>query len=478
MTQRFGRLNWWEQLALYTLGALGSAICSVTAVEAYCVYVPNLQQPHAISVIDTATNSLSATIEVDIDQQYGGPELYGPAVTPDARFLYVANRGESDHPGNTVFVIDTATNTVASTVTVTAGSGPIGIAITPDGAFAYVTGRYLATVMVLDTAKALTDAANALVATINVPGAGALFGSAVSPDGRFAYSEGCATPCDSSNPAGLMPVVDTSSNKIRATLAGVGVGTALALSPNGDLAYLPSFFEDTVEVIDTGKALSDPTHAIHATIAVGSNPYAVALTPDGHFAYVANCGEFCWNDNPPSSISTVSVIDTSTNKVASTISLPASSGPTGVAITPDGAFAYVPTGWDKSVFVIDTAKAVTDPAHSVIKNIALGRPFPNGIAIGSVPGGCAGLNNPTATVTPTLTRTPTRTITRTPPTPVACVGDCNGNGHVLVDELVKGVNIALGTAPLGDCPQFDCNGTGHVTVDCLIKGVNAALNGC
>jgi hypothetical protein len=82
------------------------------------------------------------------------------------------------------------------------------------------------------------------------------------------------------------------------------------------------------------------------------------------------------------------------------------------------------------------------------------------------------------TFTPTLTRTPTSTISSTPPTPGPCVGDCNSNGKVTVDELVKGVNIALGTAPLGDCPAFNCNGTGRVTVDCLVRGVNAALSGC
>jgi hypothetical protein len=49
---------------------------------------------------------------------------------------------------------------------------------------------------------------------------------------------------------------------------------------------------------------------------------------------------------------------------------------------------------------------------------------------------------------------------------------------VSVDELVRGVNIALDTTTLDRCPEFDCNGNGHVTVDCLVKAVNAALHGC
>lgn len=59
-----------------------------------------------------------------------------------------------------------------------------------------------------------------------------------------------------------------------------------------------------------------------------------------------------------------------------------------------------------------------------------------------------------------------------------CVGDCDGDRTVTVSDLVRGVNIALGTAALAECPNFDCNGAGEVTVDCIVKGVSAALNGC
>ena len=50
-----------------------------------------------------------------------------------APFAYVAN---GSNPG-TVSVIDTATNTVVATVAV--GSNPIGVAVTPDGKHVYVT---------------------------------------------------------------------------------------------------------------------------------------------------------------------------------------------------------------------------------------------------------------------------------------------------------------------------------------------------
>ena len=59
-----------------------------------------------------------------------------------------------------------------------------------------------------------------------------------------------------------------------------------------------------------------------------------------------------------------------------------------------------------------------------------------------------------------------------------CVGDCNGGGEVTVDEIIKGVNIALGNAALDTCPQFDADGSGDVTINELIVAVNNALKGC
>jgi hypothetical protein len=58
------------------------------------------------------------------------------------------------------------------------------------------------------------------------------------------------------------------------------------------------------------------------------------------------------------------------------------------------------------------------------------------------------------------------------------VGDCNGNHVVTVDELVRGVNIALGNLPLAQCLPFDPNGDGGVGIAELVQGVNNALRGC
>lgn len=62
--------------------------------------------------------------------------------------------------------------------------------------------------------------------------------------------------------------------------------------------------------------------------------------------------------------------------------------------------------------------------------------------------------------------------------PGGCAGDCNQDGRVTVDELVRGVNIALGTIAVDRCPSMDSNVDHAVTVDELVRAVNNALNGC
>ena len=60
----------------------------------------------------------------------------------------------------------------------------------------------------------------------------------------------------------------------------------------------------------------------------------------------------------------------------------------------------------------------------------------------------------------------------------ACVGDCSDDGNVTINELIRGVNIALDTLPLTACQPLDADMNGDVTVNELIIAVNRALNGC
>ena len=89
-------------------------------------------------------------------------------------------------------------------------------------------------------------------------------------------------------------------------------------------------------------------------------------------------------------------------------------------------------------------------------------------------------HSPTITAQPTMTPT---SLSTTSPAPTAtggpthpCTGDCNGDGHVNVNELIVAVNIALQNAELGACPAFGSAKT--VAITDLITAVNNALDGC
>jgi hypothetical protein len=62
--------------------------------------------------------------------------------------------------------------------------------------------------------------------------------------------------------------------------------------------------------------------------------------------------------------------------------------------------------------------------------------------------------------------------------PCVCGGDCDGDGHVTIDEIVRGVTLTLGGETVAVCPSYDTDLSGSVTVDELVKAVTAALSGC
>ncbi len=96
---------------------------------------------------------------------------------------------------------------------------------------------------------------------------------------------------------------------------------------------------------------------------------------------------------------------------------------------------------------------------------------------------CSGLGSPDvallAHTLSTLGTTPTPAATQTPaPSPGPCIGDCNNDQVVTVDELLTLVDISLGVENLSACTAGDANHDGQITVDEILAAVHNALNGC
>ncbi|AUY53769.1 IPT/TIG domain-containing protein [Streptomyces sp. CB01881] len=265
-------------------------------------YVAN-RASNTISVIDTVTNSVTATIAAA-----GSPFL--TAVSPDGTRVYVTLFDDG-----TLGVIDTATNTLTATIAV--GAAAVAVALSPDGARAYVTSQGTNTLSVVDTA---TNTVTATVTTGPMP-----VGVAVTPDGAHAYV--CCVG-DSS-----VSVIDTATNTVTGSFTAGDVPVIVAFGPDGTRAYVCNAGSNSVSVIDTAT-----TTAI-ATIGVGTLPRFVAVSPDGTAVYTAD-----FTDNA------VSVIDTATN--TATGSIPVGNGPVCVAVTPTGTRLYVTDNADNAVRVI------------------------------------------------------------------------------------------------------------------------------
>jgi YVTN family beta-propeller protein len=297
--------------------SFGLGLCSVVpaaplAFAAPTAYVTNAQN-NTVLAIDTATKTVVATVPV-------GSVPVGVAVTPDGAFAYVANLLSA-----AVSVIDTATNTVVNAVGV--GNEPSELAITPDGAFVYVTNLGSGTVSVIATAT------NTVVATIPV-GSGPL-GVAITPDGAFAYVANIS--------GNTVSVIATATNTVVSTISGLIGPYLVAITPDGALAYVTGSGSGSVSVIAVA------TNTLVASIPVENGPRGIAITPDGEFAYVTN--EI--SKASPSNGS-VSVISTATKTVVATIPVNGTN-PFWAAFTPDGKFAYVPIEHSNATAVIATA---------------------------------------------------------------------------------------------------------------------------
>jgi YVTN family beta-propeller protein len=119
------------------------------------VYLTNSGED-SVSVIDTTTRAVLKKIPV-------GVQPYGIAVNPAGTRLYVANHGSTAK--DAVSVIDTATNTVITNIEVTSlsiGTGPYGVVVNPAGTRVYVANNFSGYVAVIDPAT------NTMIDTIPV----------------------------------------------------------------------------------------------------------------------------------------------------------------------------------------------------------------------------------------------------------------------------------------------------------------------
>jgi YVTN family beta-propeller protein len=300
-----------------------------------------------VTRVAVATNTAGTTIPVGSGSV---PEL---AVSPDGSKVYA-----SDANGTSVKVISTASNTVTATIPLGANNSPAGIAVSPDGTKLYVVIPFSLDPIPNDGGKIVViDTATNLIDGDPIPGdrLGSPREIAVTPDGAKAYV---------ANVVGdSVSVIDTSSRAVTSS-PSIADPTALAVTPDGGDVYVTQAGSPgTVSVIST------PTDEVApGTIPVGYSPSGIAITPDGEMAYVSNSNAALAGDPMTVSTIDTDTRDAGDDDPVAVGTFPGPS-PQAVAIVPDQgptadftdtpAQAGSPTSFDAS------ASSDPDPGGSV-----------------------------------------------------------------------------------------------------------------
>lgn len=329
----------------------------VTAEAAPFAYVTN---PNAdtVTVIDIATNTIVGAIPV------GRRPLY-LAATPDGARLYVVNRGDMapDNRGN-VSVIDTATNTVTTDILLDIGF-PFQIAVAPDGTRAYVAvSQGLGDIISggANRVDVINTATNAVEASITIPGDDPFgpMGLAITPDGRRLYV--------TNRGSGTLVEIDTESNTVTASIpVSDSRPTGIAITPDGTRAYVANRGPDRSVMafdIDPGSPTFRQLIAFVPVSFAAAPVTFVGITSNGRRAYVTYTSSnriLVINTDPTSPFfnSPIQRIDTGAGALSA------------VAFTPDGRRAYVASSYPNRVLVVDVDPE-SENFHTVIATLTLG----------------------------------------------------------------------------------------------------------
>lgn len=201
---------------------------------------------------------------------------------------------------------------------------PFAVVASPDGKTIYATDQTGGRLSILDAASL------ALCGEVELRGRPQ--GLALSQDGSTLYV--------AEHGASSVAVIDTSKRAVTSRIA-VGLWpTAVALGEQSRRLYVANQDRDSISVID----LSQQPAATITELAVVREPSSLAITPDEKHVVVTNLMALGRGTDPTLS-AVVSIIDTDSLAPAKNVKLPPGSTMVpGVAVSPDGKWAYVVHG--------------------------------------------------------------------------------------------------------------------------------------
>jgi len=256
------------------------------------VYVANAGIPtNAYSVSGYAVNEKTGALtEIPGSPFATGVQPASVTINPNGRFAYVADAGLDDGDIS-VYTVNATTGALTPVPgsPFAAGHEPTSLAVSPNGKFVYVTNNIVQFSDLTGAVSAFVVNAStgALTPVSGSPFAAGMetFGMAIHPNGRFAYvANGLSNDISvfSINTTGALTPVPGSP-----FAADLG-STSVALSPNGRFAYVANGAASTVSAYTINTTTGALTPVPGSPFAAGSNPFSVTVSADDQFAYVAN----------------------------------------------------------------------------------------------------------------------------------------------------------------------------------------------
>jgi DNA-binding beta-propeller fold protein YncE len=239
-----------------------------------------------------------------VSQVHTGGQPFGEALTPDGRYLLVADGGS----GAIVISVGRAENGQPDAVLGTLssfgpGDGAIEVAVSPDGRFAFVSLEDSASIAVYNLPQALASGFGAADFVGLIPVGSAPVGMAVSPDGRWLYatSENTDGEPSAGPPAlaadGTLTVISMARAETDpgASVAGTVVAgcspVRVITSPDGDVVWVTARGSDRLLGFSAARLRSDPAHSLIASVEVGAAPVGLALADHGQRIVVADSNQ-------------------------------------------------------------------------------------------------------------------------------------------------------------------------------------------
>jgi YVTN family beta-propeller protein len=278
----------------------------------------------------------------------------GVIVAPDSNHIAVLTSGYS-HQG--VDIVDRRTGRIAQHLEQPAAF--VGIAAAPDGQTLYASGGNQDVIYRYRLSDATLGNRDSLRLTQTAPkGSGTRYpaGIALSPDGRTLYV--------AENLADSLAVIDVASGRVTARHATERYPYGVVVAPNG-LVFVSSWGGNTVSVF---KPAANGGLAVQGRIAAGRHPSALLLNPSGTRLFVASA-----------STDKVSVVETSTGTVVTTLSDAPPAGPAegstpnALALSPDGTLLYVAEADNNAVAVFTLSAATSGVPASKMRDSLVGR---------------------------------------------------------------------------------------------------------